>query len=40
MRLAINPESVEGMVALGGTYGEAGRNEEALRLLRRAVTRS
>jgi TolB-like protein/Flp pilus assembly protein TadD/predicted Ser/Thr protein kinase len=35
--LAIDPESVEGMVALGGTYGEEGRNEEALRLLRRAV---
>ena len=35
--LAINPESVEGMVALGGTYGEEGRNAESLRLLRRAV---
>jgi TolB-like protein/tetratricopeptide (TPR) repeat protein/predicted Ser/Thr protein kinase len=36
--LAINPESVEGLVALGGTYGEEGRNAEAIRLLRRAVT--
>jgi serine/threonine protein kinase/cytochrome c-type biogenesis protein CcmH/NrfG len=35
--LAINPECIEGLVALGGTYGEAGRNAEGLRLLRQAV---
>jgi eukaryotic-like serine/threonine-protein kinase len=36
--LRINPQSVEGLIALGGAYAELGRDEEALRTLRRAVT--
>lgn len=35
--LAINPQSVEGMVALGGAYTEEGHEGEAIRILRRAV---
>jgi len=35
--LAINRQSVEGMVALGGAYTEEGREGEAIRILRRAV---
>lgn len=36
--LRINPQSSEGLIALGGTYGEEGREQEAIRTLRRAVT--
>ena len=35
--LKINPDSTEGLIALGGVYGEEGRTAEALRILRRAV---
>jgi serine/threonine protein kinase/Flp pilus assembly protein TadD len=35
--LRINPQSTEGLIALGGTYGEEGREQEAIRTLRRAV---
>ena len=35
--LRINPQSLEGMIALGGIYGEEGREQEAIRSLRRAV---
>src|ERR1700722_6733390 len=35
--LRINPQSVEAMTALGGIYGEQGREEEAIRTLRQAV---
>ena len=33
----INPQSSEGWIALGGIYGEEGREQEAIRTLRRAV---
>jgi serine/threonine protein kinase/tetratricopeptide (TPR) repeat protein len=33
----INPQSFEALIALGGIYGEEGREEEAIRILRRAV---
>jgi TolB-like protein/tetratricopeptide (TPR) repeat protein len=36
--LRINPQSSEGLIALGGIYGEEGREQEAIRTLRRAVT--
>jgi serine/threonine protein kinase/tetratricopeptide (TPR) repeat protein len=35
--LKINPQSLEGLIALGGAYGEAGREQEAIRTARRAV---
>jgi TolB-like protein len=35
--LRINPQSSEGLTALGGAYGEEGREQEAIRTLRRAV---
>jgi eukaryotic-like serine/threonine-protein kinase len=35
--LRINPQSVEGMIALGATYSELGQEPDALRTLRRAV---
>ena len=35
--LRINPQSVEGMVALGGIYSEEGREQEAIRITRQAV---
>jgi Flp pilus assembly protein TadD len=33
----INPQSAEGLIALGGIYGEEGREQEAIRALRQAV---
>jgi serine/threonine protein kinase/Flp pilus assembly protein TadD len=36
--LRINPQSSEGLIALGGIYGEEGREQEAIRTLRQAVT--
>jgi eukaryotic-like serine/threonine-protein kinase len=33
----INPQSPEALIALGGVYGEEGREQEAIRNLRRAV---
>ncbi len=33
----INPQSAEGLAALGGTYGEEGREQEAIRSLRQAI---
>src|SRR5271170_719090 len=36
--LKINPQSVEGLTALGGAYSEQGREQEAIRALRQAVT--
>jgi len=33
----INPQSSEGLIALGGIYGEEGREQEAIPTLRRAV---
>jgi eukaryotic-like serine/threonine-protein kinase len=33
----INPQSSEALIALGGIYGEEGREQEAIRNLRRAV---
>jgi TolB-like protein/Flp pilus assembly protein TadD len=33
----INPDSAEASIALGGIYGEEGREEEAIRTLRKAV---
>jgi serine/threonine protein kinase/tetratricopeptide (TPR) repeat protein len=33
----INPQSAEGLIALGGIYGEEGREQEAIRTLKRAV---
>jgi serine/threonine protein kinase/tetratricopeptide (TPR) repeat protein len=33
----INPDSAEGLIALGGIYGEEGREQEAIRTVRRAV---
>ena len=35
--LRINPESFEGLIGLGGVYSEQGREQEAIRALRRAV---
>jgi serine/threonine protein kinase/Flp pilus assembly protein TadD len=35
--LRINPQSSEGLIALGGAYSEEGREQEAIRTLRRAV---
>jgi serine/threonine protein kinase/tetratricopeptide (TPR) repeat protein len=35
--LRINPQSSEGFIALGGIYGEEGREQEAIRTMRRAV---
>jgi DNA-binding winged helix-turn-helix (wHTH) protein/TolB-like protein/cytochrome c-type biogenesis protein CcmH/NrfG len=35
--LRINPQSLEGLVALGGAYSEAGREPEAIRALHKAV---
>jgi serine/threonine protein kinase/Tfp pilus assembly protein PilF len=35
--LRINPQSSEGLISLGGIYGEEGREQEAIRSLRRAV---
>lgn len=35
--LRINPQSVEGLIALGGAYGEEGREQEAIRTLKQAV---
>jgi tetratricopeptide (TPR) repeat protein len=36
--LRINPQSSEGLISLGGIYGEEGREQEAIRTLKRAVT--
>jgi len=36
--LKINPQSAEGLTALGGAYSEEGREQEAIRALRQAVT--
>jgi serine/threonine protein kinase/Flp pilus assembly protein TadD len=36
--LRINPQSAEGLIALGGIYGEEGREQEAIRTLKQAVT--
>ncbi|MGA8763690.1 MAG: tetratricopeptide repeat protein, partial [Candidatus Sulfotelmatobacter sp.] len=35
--LRINPQSLEGLVALAGVYGEEGREQEAIRTLKQAV---
>jgi serine/threonine protein kinase/Tfp pilus assembly protein PilF len=35
--LRINPQSVEGLIALGGAYSEEGREQEAIRTLKQAV---
>ena len=35
--LRINPQSAEGLIALGGTYAEEGREQEAIRTAREAV---
>ncbi len=35
--LRINPQSAEGLIALGGAYGEEGREQEAIVTARRAV---
>jgi eukaryotic-like serine/threonine-protein kinase len=35
--LRINPQSSEGLISLGGIYGEEGREQQAIRTLRRAV---
>jgi eukaryotic-like serine/threonine-protein kinase len=35
--LRINPQSSEGLISLGGIYGEEGREQEAIRSLKRAV---
>jgi len=35
--LKINPQSAEGLIALGSVYGELGREGEAIRTLRRAL---
>ncbi len=35
--LKINPQSAEGLIALGSVYGELGREAEAIRTLRRAL---
>jgi eukaryotic-like serine/threonine-protein kinase len=36
--LRINPQSAEGLVALGGVYAQAGREQKAIRTLRKAAT--
>jgi serine/threonine protein kinase/tetratricopeptide (TPR) repeat protein len=36
--LKLNPQSAEGLTALGGAYSEEGREQEAIRALRQAVT--
>jgi serine/threonine protein kinase/Flp pilus assembly protein TadD len=35
--LRLNPQSAEGLIALGGVYAEEGREAEAIRTMRRAV---
>jgi serine/threonine protein kinase/Tfp pilus assembly protein PilF len=35
--LRINPQLVQGLIALGGVYAEGGREQEAIRTLRKAV---
>jgi eukaryotic-like serine/threonine-protein kinase len=35
--LKINPQSLEGLIALAGVYGEEGREQEAIRTLKQAV---
>jgi eukaryotic-like serine/threonine-protein kinase len=35
--LKINPQNAEGLIALGGIYGELGREADAIRTLRRAL---
>jgi serine/threonine protein kinase/Flp pilus assembly protein TadD len=35
--LKINPQLAEGLIALGAIYGEAGREDEALRVLRKGL---
>jgi eukaryotic-like serine/threonine-protein kinase len=35
--LRINPQSLEGLIALGGAYGEEGREQDAIRNLKQAV---
>src|ERR1700692_2843064 len=35
--LRLNPQSVEGLIALGGAYSEEGREQEAIRTLKQAV---
>src|SRR5262249_33796282 len=35
--IKINPDSAEGLIALGGIYSEQGREREAIPVLRRAV---
>jgi eukaryotic-like serine/threonine-protein kinase len=35
--LRIDPQSSEGLIALGGIYGEEGREQEAIRTIRQAV---
>jgi eukaryotic-like serine/threonine-protein kinase len=35
--LRINPQSLEGLIALGGAYSEAGREQDAIRNLKQAV---
>ncbi len=36
--VALNPQSLEAMMALGAVYGEQGKNAEAIPLLRKAIT--
>jgi serine/threonine protein kinase/Flp pilus assembly protein TadD len=36
--LRINPQSLEGLIALGGAYSEEGREQDAIRNLRQAVS--
>ncbi len=36
--LRLNPQSVEGLIALGGIYSEQGREQEAIRTIRQAVS--
>jgi serine/threonine protein kinase/cytochrome c-type biogenesis protein CcmH/NrfG len=36
--LRINPQSMEGLIALGDIYGEEGREQEAIRSLKQAAT--
>ena len=38
--LEMNPNSVEGLLALGFALGQAGRNKEAIRILRQAITQA
>ena len=35
--LRINPQSLEGLIALAGAYGEEGREQEAIRTLKQAI---